>query len=62
MARLKAVRDVCLGVAERVGGVVKEGEERIGKVGGGGEGGGGGGREEVSVDEVVCSTTIVYNQ
>lgn len=56
MGRLKAVRDVCIGVGERLGAVVREAEERVGGDGPGGK------REEVSVDEVVCSTTIVYNQ
>ena len=56
MGRLRAVRDVCVGVGERIGGVVREAEERVGGDGPGGK------REEVSVDEVVCSTTIVYNQ
>jgi ESCRT-I complex subunit TSG101 len=56
MGRLKAVRDVCIGVGERIGAVVREAEERVSGNGPGGK------REEVSVDEVVCSTTIVYNQ
>lgn len=53
MARLRAVRDVCRGVCDRLGGVVKQGQERLEWLEA---------RGEVSVDEVVCSTTIVYNQ
>jgi ESCRT-I complex subunit TSG101 len=53
MARLRAVRDVCRGVGERFGAIVGAGDERLAWLAA---------RGEVSVDEVVCSTTIVYNQ
>lgn len=52
-ARLGAVRDVCLGVGDRMRGSVKELEARVAMLEQ---------RGEISVDEVVCSTTIVYNQ
>lgn len=53
MARLRAVRDVCRGVGERFGAIVSAGDERLAWLET---------RGEVGVDEVVCSTTIVYNQ
>lgn len=53
MARLEAVRDVCRGVKERYQVVVTEGEKRLEEMTA---------RADVVVDEIVCSTTIVYNQ
>jgi ESCRT-I complex subunit TSG101 len=53
MARLEAVRDVCRAVGTRTKGVVTEAESRLGEVRRKGE---------VEVDELVCSTTIVYDQ
>ncbi|KAG8881094.1 hypothetical protein FRB98_004551 [Tulasnella sp. 332] len=53
MARLVAVRDVCRAVADRVKGTVKAAEantQELKKKG------------DPEVDELVCSTTIVYNQ
>ena len=53
MARLEAVRGVCEGVVAKVGEVVKNGEKRCEELEQ---------RGEVSVDEVVCSISIVHNQ
>ncbi len=53
MARLEAVRDVCQGVAARLEQVVAVGERNVGELRRKGD---------PEVDEVVCSTTIVYNQ
>lgn len=53
MARLEAVRAVCVGVADKLGSVVNAGEERIRDLER---------RGEVAVDEVVCSVSIVHNQ
>ncbi|KAJ9111006.1 hypothetical protein QFC22_006651 [Naganishia vaughanmartiniae] len=53
MARLEAVRGVCEGVVNRVGAVVSAGEKRCEELQA---------RGEVSVDEVVCSISIVHNQ
>lgn len=53
MARLEAVKGVCLSVGERVGDVVRRGEGRVRELEGKGE---------VGVDEVVCSVSIVHNQ
>lgn len=53
MARLEAVRGVCEGVVGKVGEVVKNGEKRCEELEA---------RGEVSVDEVVCSISIVHNQ
>ncbi|KAM5535230.1 hypothetical protein V8D89_011166 [Ganoderma adspersum] len=53
MARLEAVRDVCGGVAARLEQVVAAGERNVGELRRKGD---------PEVDEMVCSTTIVYNQ
>lgn len=53
MARLEAVRAVCVGVADKMGAVVSAGEERVRDLER---------RGEVAVDEVVCSVSIVHNQ
>ena len=53
MARLEAVRAVCVGVADKIGSVVTAGEERVRDLER---------RGEVAVDEVVCSVSIVHNQ
>lgn len=53
MARLEAVRDVCRGVAARVGAVVQEAERNVAELKRKGD---------PDVDELVCSTTIVHNQ
>ena len=53
MARLDAVRAVCVGVADKMGAVVSAGEERVRDLER---------RGEVAVDEVVCSVSIVHNQ
>jgi ESCRT-I complex subunit TSG101 len=53
MARLEAVRAVCIGVADKMGAVVSAGEERVRDLER---------RGEVAVDEVVCSVSIVHNQ
>ncbi|EMD38524.1 hypothetical protein CERSUDRAFT_94052 [Gelatoporia subvermispora B] len=53
MARLEAVRDVCRGVAARVGAVVEAGARNVAELRRKGD---------PEVDELVCSTTIVYNQ
>ena len=53
MARLEAVRDVCRGVAARLEGVVERGEKNVAELRRKGD---------PEVDEMVCSTTIVYNQ
>lgn len=52
-ARLEAVRDVCLGVAERTRKAVVEAEANVGELRRKGD---------PNVDEVVCATTIVHNQ
>lgn len=53
MARLEAVRDVCRGVAARLGTVVAAGERSVAELKRKGD---------PEVDELVCSTTIVHNQ
>ncbi|EIW60466.1 UEV-domain-containing protein [Trametes versicolor FP-101664 SS1] len=53
MARLEAVRDVCRGVAARLGAVVGAGERSVAELKRKGD---------PEVDELVCSTTIVHNQ
>ncbi|OBZ75308.1 hypothetical protein A0H81_04396 [Grifola frondosa] len=53
MARLEAVRDVCRSVARRLGDAVSEGERNVAELRRKGD---------PEVDEMVCSTTIVYNQ
>ncbi|OCH95529.1 UEV-domain-containing protein [Obba rivulosa] len=53
MARLEAVRDVCRGVAARFGAVVDAGARNVAELRRKGD---------PEVDELVCSTTIVYNQ
>ncbi|OSD01595.1 UEV-domain-containing protein [Trametes coccinea BRFM310] len=53
MARLEAVRDVCRGVAARLEQVVTAGERNVAELRRKGD---------PEVDELVCSTTIVYNQ
>jgi ESCRT-I complex subunit TSG101 len=53
MARLEAVRAVCVGVADKMAAVVSAGEERVRDLER---------RGEVAVDEVVCSVSIVHNQ
>lgn len=53
MARLVAVRDVCGAVAERLKGVVQAAEANVQELRRKGD---------PEVDELVCSTTIVYNQ
>ena len=53
MARLEAVRDVCRGVAARLEGVVAAGERNVAELRRKGD---------PEVDEMICSTTIVYNQ
>ncbi|KAI0670462.1 UEV domain-containing protein [Trametes maxima] len=53
MARLEAVRDVCRGVAARLEQVVAAGERNVAELKRKGD---------PEVDELVCSTTIVYNQ
>ncbi|KAL6300171.1 UEV domain-containing protein [Sparassis latifolia] len=53
MGRLRAVRDVCKGVAARLRGAVKRGERSVAELRRKGD---------PEVDELVCSTTIVYNQ
>ncbi|KAI0646973.1 Vps23 core domain-containing protein [Trametes meyenii] len=53
MARLEAVRDVCRGVAARMEQVVAAGERSVAELRRKGD---------PEVDELVCSTTIVYNQ
>jgi ESCRT-I complex subunit TSG101 len=53
MARLEAVRAVCVGVADKVGTVLTAGEDRVRDLER---------RGEVAVDEIVCSVSIVHNQ
>lgn len=53
MARLEAVRDVCVGVQRRYEDVVGRAENQVEELRA---------RPEVGVDEIVCSTTVVYNQ
>ncbi|KAI5449392.1 suppressor protein stp22 of temperature-sensitive alpha-factor receptor and arginine permease [Naganishia albida] len=53
MARLEAVRGVCEGVVSKVDEVVRNGQKRCEELEAKGE---------VSVDEVVCSISIVHNQ
>ena len=52
-ARLEAVRDVCRGVAARLEGVVGAAERNVAELRRKGD---------PEVDEMICSTTIVYNQ
>jgi ESCRT-I complex subunit TSG101 len=52
-ARLEAVKELCTTVARRVGEVVRDAEGRIEDVKR---------RGEPSVDELVCSSDVVYNQ
>ncbi|GAA6016601.1 hypothetical protein JCM11491_006011 [Sporobolomyces phaffii] len=54
MARLRAVRDVCLSVRDRYETVVNEGEKRMAEYERKGDG--------VDVDEIVCGSTVVYTQ
>jgi ESCRT-I complex subunit TSG101 len=53
MARLEAVRDVCLNVRGRLRDVVGAAEDNVKELKRKGD---------PEVDELVCSTTIVYNQ
>lgn len=53
MARLVAVRDVCNSVAERLRGTVQTAESNVQELKRKGD---------PEVDELVCSTAIVYNQ
>jgi ESCRT-I complex subunit TSG101 len=53
MARLEAVRNVCEGVGGRLAPVVEKGSARVAELEE---------RGDVSVDEVVCSISIVHNQ
>lgn len=53
MARLVAVRDVCKAVAERLKGTVEAAETNVRELKKKGD---------PEVDELVCSTAIVYNQ
>lgn len=53
MARLEAVRDVCRGVATRVKQAVDQADANVAELRRKGD---------PEVDELVCSTTIVYNQ
>lgn len=53
MARLTAVREVCVGVADKMAECVTRGEERCRELEA---------RGEPGVDEIVCSTSIVHNQ
>jgi ESCRT-I complex subunit TSG101 len=54
MQRLNAVKSVCEAVRDRYESIVREGEMRLGEYEGRGEG--------PEVDEIVCSSTVVYNQ
>lgn len=54
MQRLEVVRGVCENVRERYRAVVEEGEKRLRDYEARGEG--------PEVDEIVCSSTVVYNQ
>ncbi|ORY59432.1 UEV domain-domain-containing protein [Leucosporidium creatinivorum] len=54
MQRLEVVRGVCENVRERYQAVVEEGEKRLREYEARGEG--------PEVDEIVCSSTVVYNQ
>jgi ESCRT-I complex subunit TSG101 len=53
MARLEAVKNVCDAVGGRLQAVVSKGDERVSDLES---------RGDVSVDEVVCSISIVHNQ
>ena len=53
MARLEAVRDVCSSVVRRLSEVVGQTESRVEEMKRKGEPG---------VDELVCSSDVVYNQ
>ena len=53
MARLEAVRDVCRGVGGRTKAVVEQAERNVADLKR---------RGDPSVDELVCSTTIVHDQ
>lgn len=54
MQRLEVVRGVCENVRERYRAVVEEGEKRLREYEARGDG--------PEVDEIVCSSTVVYNQ
>jgi ESCRT-I complex subunit TSG101 len=54
MQRLEAVKAVCQGVRDRYAAVVAESEKRVREYESRGEG--------PEVDEIVCSSTVVYNQ
>lgn len=53
MARLTAVRDVCVNVRDRYRDVVSRAEENVQELRT---------RPDPGIDEIVCSTTVVYNQ
>jgi ESCRT-I complex subunit TSG101 len=53
IARLEAVKEVCTSVRDRLADVVRRAEENVSVVSE---------RRDVEVDEIVCSTTVVYNQ
>lgn len=52
--RLEAVRGVCNNVRDRYAEVIQQGEKRLAEYRTKGEG--------TEIDEIVCSTTVVYNQ
>lgn len=54
MQRLEVVRGVCENVRARYKAVVEEGEKRLREYEARGDG--------PEVDEIVCSSTVVYNQ
>lgn len=54
MQRLEVVRGVCENVRDRYRAVVEEGEKRLREYEARGDG--------PEVDEIVCSSTVVYNQ
>lgn len=53
MARLGAVKDVCVGVREKYAHVVDAAQRNVGELRN---------RPDPEVDEIVCSTSVVYNQ